>query len=135
MIRHTLLLAILCVGTVFFALAQHSDDSDKTVPMGYELYSWPGKGDWSFSLVPSPSGANVSAEEVFNKKFVLGSVKELKRKISALPPGTTVYWPNRIAGASDRLSYPAPATIKDIKKYAESHQIKMEVLSDGQDQR
>jgi hypothetical protein len=53
--------------------------------MGYELYSWRENGGWSFCVVPSPSGVNVSAEEVFNKKFLLSGVKDLKRKIWGQP--------------------------------------------------
>jgi len=105
--------------------------------MGYELYSWQEpNGSWNFSIVPSPSGVNVSAQEVFDKKFVLRGVKDLKRKMSKLPEGATIYWPNRMSGAdqnatkeANKLSYPPSETIQDIQHYAEGRKIKVELLS------
>jgi|HubBroStandDraft_1064217.scaffolds.fasta_scaffold452995_2 hypothetical protein len=138
-IRHAVLPAVICIIMVLCAAARQADKPDRVVPMGYELYSWQQNGGWGFSVVPSPSGANVSAEEVFNKKFLLAGVKDLKRKISGLPRGATIFWVDRIGGPTQnmedrKLSYPPPAAVQDIKKYAESHKMKVEILSDGQDQ-
>ena len=119
-----------------YASQQHPSSA---VPTGYELYSWQGpNGSWSFSLLPSPSGVNVSAQQVFDRKFLLSGVKELKRKISALPAGATIYWLNRISGTdqkpkeSEKLSYPSSETVQDIKHYAETRKIKVEMLSGQQ---
>jgi len=46
----------------------------------------------------SPSGPNISAEQVFNKEFLLSGVKELKQRISGLPVGATILWLDRITG-------------------------------------
>jgi hypothetical protein len=131
--KQTLLIVITCAAMNLYASQQRPSSA---VPMGYELYSWQQpNGSWSFSVLPSPSGVNVSAQEVFNKKFLLSGVKELKRKISGLPAGATIYWPNRIAGANqnakegDKLSYPPSETIQDIQHYAEARKIKVEMLS------
>jgi hypothetical protein len=110
--------------------------------MSYELYSWQeSNGSWNFCVLASPSGVNVSAEQVFNKKFLLSGVKELKRKISELPVGATMFWPDRIllstgqkAKESEKLSYPPSETIQDIRHYAEARKIKVEVVPAQQKQ-
>ena len=51
----------------------------------------------------SPSGPNISAEQVFNKKFLLNGVKELKQKISGLTrltAGATIFWLDRLTDTS-----------------------------------
>jgi hypothetical protein len=129
------------MGITLFASGQRPKDPESVVLVGYELYSWQeSNGRWSFCVLPSPSGVNVSAEEVFNKKFRLSGVKDLKRKLSGLPEGATIYWPNRITGTdqkakgSQKLSYPPPETIQDIRRYSESRKIKVEILSGEQEQ-
>ncbi len=107
-------------------------------PMAYELYSWQeSNGAWDFCVLPSPSGVNVSAEQVFSKKCQLRSVKELKGKISVLSVGAEIYWMDRLsagngqaAKGSKRLRFPPSDTMQDIEHYAEAHKIKIEVLSD-----
>jgi|GraSoiStandDraft_24_1057298.scaffolds.fasta_scaffold37465_2 hypothetical protein len=134
--KQTLLIVITCAAMNLYASKQRPSSG---VPMGYELYSWQQpNGSWSFSLLPSPSGVNVSAQEVFNKKFHLSGVKELKRKISGLPAGATIYWLNRISGTDqkakqgEKLSYPPSETMQDIRHYAEARKIKVEMLSGQQ---
>jgi hypothetical protein len=102
--------------------------------MAYELYSWQdSSGRWSFCLLASPSGPNISAEQVFNKKFRLNSVKELKQKISALPAGATMVWLDRIMDtspetkASERLSYPPANIIKQVRQYADKCHVKVQM--------
>ena len=70
-IRQAMLLAVGCIGMALYASGQVPDSAQRTVPMAYELYSWQENGGWNFSVVPSPSGVNVPAEEAFNKKFLL----------------------------------------------------------------
>jgi hypothetical protein len=100
----------------------------------YELYSWQtSNGRWSFCILPSPSGVNLSAEQVFNRKFFLRGVTELKRKISGLPVGATIYWPNRISATNQKtaeqetLSYPPSEIVQEIRKYAEGRKIRIEM--------
>ena len=110
--------------------------------MSYELYSWrESNGSWNFCVLAIPSGVNVSAEQVFNKRFLLSGVKELKRKISGLPVGATIFWLDRIslstgqkAKESEKLSYPPSETIQGIRRHAEAYKIKVEVLSGQQKQ-
>jgi hypothetical protein len=110
--------------------------------MFYELYSWQEpNGSWSFCVLASPGGVNLSAEQVFNKKFLLSGIKELKAKISGLPVGATVYWPNRISGRDQKATeskgfrYPPPEVIEDIRNFAESHKIKIEMPSGQPEQK
>lgn len=118
--RNVTLVAISFMGMILFALGQSPNNGERTVPMGYELYSWQASnGGWSFSLLASPSGVNVPAEEVFNKKFFLSGPKELKKKISGLPAEATIYWLNRISGTdqegkgSRKLSYPSAEVVQE----------------------
>lgn len=133
----SLLLAVTCVAMVLHAASQSSSDTGRVSPMSYELYSWQeSNGSWSFCVLVSPSGVNISAEQVFNKESLLSGVKALKQKISELPAGATVFWPDRIlsslgqkAKTSEKLNYPRSETIRDIRRYAEAHKIKVEILS------
>jgi len=102
----------------------------------YELYSWQeGNGTWNFRLTPSPSGVNVSAEQVFDKKYVLSDVGVLKRELSRLPVGTTIYWLDHLTGIPHetkdkaKLGYPTSKMVQEIRHYAEAHKIKVEMLS------
>jgi hypothetical protein len=107
--------------------------------MGYELYSWQeSSGRWSFSLLPSPSGPNISAEQVFDKKFFLNGVKELKKKISGLPVGATIFWLDRITDtsqetkASERLSYPTANIIEHVRQYADKRHVEVQMSGKNQ---
>jgi hypothetical protein len=139
--KQIFLLAVTCVAMVLYAASQSTADAGVS-PMSYELYSWQGSnGSWNFCVLASPSGVNISAEQVFNKKFLLSGVKELKRKISELPVGATIIWPDRIllstgqkAKESEKLSYPPSETLQDIRHYAEARKIKVDVLSAQQKQ-
>jgi hypothetical protein len=107
--------------------------------MGYELYSWQeSSGRWSFCLLDSPSGPNISAEQVFNKKFLLNGLKELKQKISGLPARATIFWLDRLtdtsqeAKASKRLSYPPADIIKQVRQYADKRHVEVQMLEKQQ---
>ena len=94
-------LAIGCLGFALCCLGQSPSDLGRRVPTAYELYSWQDtNARWRFCLLPSPSGVNLSAEQVFSKKCVLSGVKQLKQKMSGSPEGTTIYWLDRIVGTS-----------------------------------
>lgn len=104
--------------------------------MGYELYSWQElSGGWDFCLLPSPSGVNIRAEQVFNKKFLVHEVHGLDRRISKLPVGATIYWFDRIrpeaepeAKESRRLSYPPSNIIEQVRRHAETRRVEVQVL-------
>jgi hypothetical protein len=138
---------ILILVVTFFALAycansQVPGGTGQIARMSYELYSWQeSSGSWSFSLLASPSGVNVSAAQVFDTKFRLSGVKELNRKISGLPVGATIFWADRIplssgekASENKKLGYPPSEMIQDVRRSAEARKIKIEVLSDRRKQ-
>jgi hypothetical protein len=59
----------------------------------YELYSWQeSTGIWNFCLLPSPSGVNIPARVIFDKKLRLIGLDQLKRRVSQLPDGASVIW-------------------------------------------
>jgi hypothetical protein len=114
--------------------AQGANDSLRKPPMGYELYSWqPPDGSWNFSLLPSPSGVNIPADAVFNKKFLLRGVKALNKEISKLPAGTTIYWLDQILGSSPKMketgiiSYPPANIIDQVRRTAETFHVELQV--------
>jgi hypothetical protein len=124
--RQIALLAICCVGLALRASGQEA----------YELYSWQEThGRWNFCVLPSPSGVNLSAEQVFNKKNLLNGVEELKHKLSTLRMGATIYWLDRILGTSQaaeespRLKYPPFQMTQDIRHYCARRKIKVEMLA------
>ncbi len=104
--------------------------------MGYELYSWQERtGSWSFSLLPSPSGVNIRAEEVFNKKVRLRGVVELRGRISKLPAGATIYWLDGLSGEAGPktkeagiLSFPPAGIIEQVRRYAKARHIEIQML-------
>jgi len=136
------LLAISCVGAALCVLGQRAGDTGQITPTSYELYSWhQSNGGWAFCALPSPSGVYVTAEQVFNRKCLLRGVKELKREISRLPEGATIFWLDRILGTDQsanyikELSYPPVEAIQDIRRYAETRKINIELLPDEREQR
>jgi hypothetical protein len=105
----------------------------------YELYSWQGvDGGWNFCMLPSPSGVNVTAKQVFGSKRIIRGVSELRRRIATLSPETTVFWLDRFtdtgqkSGQGGTLTYPTSEVVMEVKRQAESHKIKLEVSSDSQ---
>jgi hypothetical protein len=68
-------------------------------PIRYEPYSWQEpNGGWNFCLLPSPSGVNIPAEAVIDKRCLLRGVNRLSQKMSRLPVGATIDWLDRILG-------------------------------------
>lgn len=95
--RRALSLFVLTPTAISVSIAQKPNGLTHTPPRLYELYSWrQSDGIWSFSILPSPSGVNTTADPVFNKNFVPNGVDKLKRKISELPAGTKRLWLDRI---------------------------------------
>ncbi len=97
----------------------------------YELYSWQKSvGRWSFCLLVSPSGPNVTPEQVFSRKCLVVGVSNLQQRISMLRAQSTVIWLDRFTGTQQRsgkggtLSDPL---IRDVRHEAESHNIKLEM--------
>lgn len=135
-VRQISLLVISCLCMTVSVAAQGRGNAGQAVPMAYELYSWrQANGGWSFRVLASPSGPNVSSDQVFDKRFLLSGVKELKRKILGLPAGSTVFWLDRIIGAtqeskeSEKLGYPPSEMMEDIRHYAEMRKVNVELHS------
>ena len=98
--RRALSLFFLAVTVSGVSAAQNPDGFADTHVRTYELYSWrQSDGIWRFSVLPSPSGVNLPADAVFEKKSVLIGIEKLKLKISELPAGSKVLWMDRIASA------------------------------------
>jgi hypothetical protein len=120
--RQAALLTICCTGIVLCVSGQS--------PPAYELYSWQeSNGRWSFCVWSSPSGVNITEEQVFDRRCLLRGVTEVKRRLSRISAGTTIFWLDGIAGEdhktkkSARLRLPPQEMIHDIRRYAESHKI------------
>jgi hypothetical protein len=104
--------------------------------MGCELYSWQERtGSWSFSLLPSPSGVNIRAEEVFDKKVRVRGVVGLRGRISKLPAGATIFWLDGLSGEAgpkakevERLCYPPADIIDQVRRHAETRHIEIQLL-------
>lgn len=100
----------------------------------YELYSWPESNDiWNFRLLPSPSGVNIPVETIFDEKFRIRGIDELKRKLSVLPTGTRIIWLPGLAPGQNpnkegsKLALPSSHTVEKVKRYANQRGIRVEV--------
>jgi hypothetical protein len=135
-LRRQIVLLLALVGiAIALCSSQGPNGTLRKPPMAYELYSWQeSNGRWSFSLLASPSGPNISAEQVFDKKFLLSGVKQLNRKISGLPAGSTIFWLDHItdtgekAKEGERLSYPPANLIEQVRQYAEKRHVEVQML-------
>jgi hypothetical protein len=127
------LVAMSCLA-VFLAAAQQGGGPVRPA-MGYELYSWRGsKGEWEFQLLFNTNSEKTSSE-VFNEKTALKGLGKLKRRISELPEGSTIFWLDRVplgskpkAKGSDKLRYPPASVIDKIKRDAAGRHIDVKVL-------
>jgi hypothetical protein len=129
-----------CIGLMWMTLSvcvsQVRDSPPHETRMGYELYSWPGSsGRWNFCIRLN-TNSEATVEQVFDKRTVLRSVAQLKRRISELPAGTQVFWVDRIpsgngpkATGSESLSYPPAELREEIRGYAKKHQVEVQVLN------
>jgi hypothetical protein len=136
--KSTLLVFALTFAAIPFSVAQ--TPSGSPIYSLYELYSWrQSNGIWNFCLLPSPSGVNIRAETIFNKKLRLTGLPQLKRKISELPTGTRIIWMNGIAAGetptpeSRKLALPPIQTVEQVKRYAGAHGMQMETPSSSPD--
>jgi hypothetical protein len=135
MVRLTILFVAWTCIVITLCSAQGSSDPLQKPPVGYELYSWQGaKGSWNFCLAPSPSGVNIQADQVFDKKFLLRGVSRLNQEISKLPIGATIYWLDHIIPETspktkegERLRYPPANIIEQVRQYAEKCHIKIDM--------
>jgi hypothetical protein len=129
-----IVLMSIALGFLMTEAIARAQQSDKEVGALFELYSWQdSNGTWSFCVLVSPSGVNISAKQIFDERFRLRGMKQLKAKIARLPAGATIYWMNRISGAVEetpgtpKLTLPPPAMIEDIRNYAKAHKIDLEM--------
>ncbi|MGC2618872.1 MAG: hypothetical protein WA414_07500 [Acidobacteriaceae bacterium] len=122
--------------------AYQSIAAQATVPPvlpSYELYSWQAKdGAWNYSLIVSPSGASVSEETIFDRKFRVQGTGVLEAKLAKLIPGANVYWLDGLSSghaesiSMPNLRYPPPATIRDVRYSAQSRHLKLQMLASAQ---
>jgi hypothetical protein len=117
-VGQTVLSVVLACTAIAFCSGQGRNESLPNPSRAYELYSWEEpKGNWNFCLLPSPSGVNLRAEDIFNKTVLVRGVIALNRRMSILPVGATIFWLDRILAEtarkpkeSEKLTYP-PASI------------------------
>ena len=136
--KSALLFLALVLAATPFGVAQTQDSFAHPASQLYELYSW-SESDriWNFCLLPSPSGVNIPVESIFNKKFRVTGLDQLKQKISLLPTGTTILWMNGITSGqtptaeSNKLALPPVKTVKQVKSFASAHGVQIEVPSSG----
>ena len=83
---------------------------------GVELYSWPDPANkqWRFALLPGTNRMKTSAE-VLGSPAAVGSIEELKQRISLLAPGESVFWH---VPADARFAVPSSGVIRDIVNHA-----------------
>jgi hypothetical protein len=134
--KSTLFVVALTLAAMPWSVAQKPDDSTRLPPRLYELYSWPrSNGTWNFCLLPSPSGVNIRAETIFNKRVRLSGVARFERRISELPTGTRIIWMNGITSGESatpetrKLALPPPQTVEQVNRYAGAHGVQMEIPS------
>jgi len=95
----------------------------------YELYSWiDTDGEWRFSLQPATGEGNLSSDQVFDPKITLKGVKDLKKKIAALPQGSSISWANQLEPGNGTkpkgiIAYPPEKMKRDIQGYAWRHNV------------
>jgi hypothetical protein len=138
--KSTLLLLALGLAATPFIVAQTPDGFAHPAPRLYELYSWPESDRiWNFCLLPSPSGVNIPVGRIFNKKFRVTGLDQLKRMIPLLPTGTRILWMNGITSGqtptaeSKKLALPPVKTVKQVKRFASAHGVQVEVPSSSPD--
>ena len=140
--KSTLLVLVLALtlATIPGSVAQAPAHSTHLPPRLYELYSWPqSNGIWNFCLLPSPSGVNIRAETIFDKKVRLTGVAQLEHRVAELPAGTRIIWLNGITSGesptpeSKKLALPPSQTLKQVKRYAGAHGVQMDIPSSSPD--
>jgi hypothetical protein len=138
--QHILFVALTCMA-VAFCTAEGPNDSLRKPPISYELYSWrEPNGGWNFCLLPSPSGVNIPAEAVFDKRCLLRGVNGLSQKMSRLPAGVSIYWLDRILGngpkaeKTESLGFPPADVIEQVRRYAERRHVEVQALRKNQKQ-
>jgi len=97
----------------------------------FELYSWEqAKGGWSFCLLYT-TDRQKTPEEVFSDKTALQGIQQLENEMSKLPRSSRVVWFDRLAlrgvktKGSERLRYPPKKIIDEVKRYADTREIKV----------
>jgi hypothetical protein len=128
----TVLFTWFCLLFIPMAQAQKSEVATPTSSRIYELYSWRGSnGAWNFSLLPNTSSEK-SVRLVFDKKVPSHGLDQLKKTISLLPEGATIALLDRLptgtgpkAKGSERLTYPPPDVLAEIRRYAATNKIEV----------
>jgi hypothetical protein len=101
----------------------------------YELYSWPGVDGWEFGLFLAISSAGTSPGVITQPRNTLVGQQELKRAIADMPAHSEIRWLDHGLGGWpnakewERIKYPPPEVIADIRKFC---QMKGHKLSVGQ---
>jgi hypothetical protein len=73
-----------------------------------------------------------TAKIIFDQQTVLRGIKRLEERMKGLPSGTEIVWIESVPGGdrprakgTEQLRLPSDEVIREIQKYAESHNIKL----------
>jgi len=125
----------LGLGVCFAVLScsgRSASDSADEAPL-YEMCSWPeAEGGWNFRVMEGSPDFGWVPDAIFDTKFILHGIDQLKRKISELPPGSEVNWfdhtvQDHMTG-TEALVYPPDDLIDEIVSYAGKRGIKIRPL-------
>lgn len=82
----------------------------------------------------SPSGVNIEAKQLFDKRSLLRGVDEFNGRVSKLPVGATIYWFDHLTGSGPQpeeagsLRYPPSNIIERVRRFAEMRNVAVELL-------
>jgi hypothetical protein len=120
-------IGLLFVAVAFAAFAAATQKN--SIISTYELYSWrQADGDWNFCILFT-TNRQKTTQEVFSRKCTVRGTRNLKERISMLPPGSTIVWFDRLTfggirvKGSESLKYPPREMLDDVTKFAEEHKI------------
>ncbi len=124
------MLVFWAAGTAY--AGQGAAEGKGPIPMGYELYSWQkSNGEWAFCLL-GMTDREKTIGEVFDKKATLHGVRGLRQRIARLPEHLLVVWYDRLtsgpglrAKGSERLRYPPPGIVEQVRHFAAKRGIKV----------
>jgi hypothetical protein len=89
---------------------------------GWELYSWPNRDDWNYSILVGTNRIK-SYSEVTTNKIIVSGKDSLKMLLDKFPENENIFWKGKgwlercWGGNYGNLSLPDNKTINEIKEY------------------
>lgn len=95
---------------------------------GWELYSWPNKSDWNYSILMGTNRAKTYEEVISNKITVVGK-DSLKILLDKFPSKEEIFWIGKRSGDGwENLSLPDDNTLNEIKNYCTQKELELNVV-------